>query len=96
MILSAIPALLHMRENKETDTAKSESKNNSIDPNLQMFIAAMCNHCTDSSCEGALDILSRQKCSVYDTWSKLSPIEQSKKFLAQMTAQLELLEDLVE
>ena len=65
-----------------------------IDSNLQMFIATMCARCVDLDCAGALSPQARAKCSLYDTWLKLSPIEQSKKFLAAAADETVFIEEL--
>ena len=66
-----------------------------IDSNLHMFIATVCEKCTNLDCKGAFDPLSRDKCGLYDTWLKLSPTERSKQFLAHVSNQIEFFEELV-
>lgn len=60
----------------------------SIDPALQMFISACCAKCLSTSCDGALDIVSRAKCAKYAAWQKLPGDQRSKLFLAAMAGEL--------
>ena len=64
------------------------------DPKIQMFITAVCAHCVDTDCAGALNPQARDKCGLYDSWLKLSPTEQSKKFLAATAGEIILIEEL--
>lgn len=60
----------------------------SIDHTLQMFISACCAKCLSTSCNGALDIVSRAKCAKYTAWQKLPGDQRSKLFLAAMAGEL--------
>lgn len=65
-----------------------------IDPKIQMFITAVCAHCVDAGCAGALNPQARDKCTLYDSWINLSSTEQSKKFLAATIGEILLIEEL--
>ena len=65
-----------------------------VDPKIQMFITAVCAHCVDIDCAGALNPQARDKCGLYDGWLKLSPTEQSKKFLAAAADETVFIEEL--
>ena len=61
---------------------------------MQMFITTCCANCKNFHCDGAL--LTKSRCDTWFKWMKLSDAERSKRFLAAMTGELIMLEDLID
>lgn len=64
-----------------------------MSPQMQMFITTCCANCKNFHCDGAL--LTKSRCDIWFKWMKLSDAERSKRFLAAMTGELTLLEEIV-
>ena len=63
---------------------------------LQMFIMTCCRTCSRTPCAGALSYISRERCSLYNKWKKLSEGEQALLFMEAAAEETIFLEDLID